>query len=331
MSDHGRVKNDTDAALDLLRAAGPRRDASPDREARVTAAVRAYWSQSMEMRRRRRRFWRVAALAAAAALVAAVILPRFTKPVGPVELAIVEVMVGDVRVGTLDSLQPPPLGTGLKRGAAVETGENGLVALRLADGGSMRLDTGSRIILEDRGNVRLDRGAVYIDSGSASTDHKPLAIVTARGRIHELGTQFEVRLLPDLLRVRVREGRVAMRWRETEGEVDAGQQALMNAGGELDLGPVSPNDPGWSWLLEVAPAFELEGASAAAYLRWVERETGLELHWADRQLAAAAEEMLLHGDTAGLRPNDTLAVVLPTCGLTHEVDQGTLIVRSSSR
>ena len=329
MNERGRGSSDIDTALELLRVAGPRQDASPERESRVTASVRAHWDQSMEVRRSRRRRWQAAALAAAALLVAAMTLPRIMRPVATVELALVDVMVGEVRIGSSDALRPPLPGAGLQQGTVVETGGDGRVALRLADGGSLRVDTGSRIVLSDPGTVRLDRGAVYIDSDPTLPNHTPLAIDTIRGRINELGTQFEVRILSDFLRVRVREGRVAMRWIETE--IEAGQQALMNAGGELELSPVAPTDPGWSWLLEVAPAFEVEGASAAAYLRWVERETGLELRWTDQHLAGAAEGMILHGDTTGLRPDETLEVVLPTCGLGHEVEQGALIVRSSSR
>jgi ferric-dicitrate binding protein FerR (iron transport regulator) len=329
MNEHGRELSDIDTALELLRVAGPRRDASPDREARVTAAVRAHWGRSMEVRRRRRRQWQVAAVAAAAVLVLAVTLPRIMRSVATTDLAVVEVMVGEVQIGATDPLQPPPLGAGVQQGTVVETGDDGRVALRLADGGSLRVDIGSRIVFEDPGTVRLDRGAVYIDSDPSLAGHTPLAIDTARGRVRELGTQFEVRLLPDFLRVRVREGRVTMQRIETE--IEAGQQALMNADGALELSPVAPTDPGWSWLLEVAPAFELEGASAAAYLRWVERETGLELRWAEQRLAARAEGMVLHGDTTGLRPDQTLEVVLPTCGLGHKVEQGALIVSILSR
>jgi hypothetical protein len=329
MNENGREPSDVDTALELLRVAGPRKDASPEREARVTAAVRAHWGRSMEARRRRRWRWQAAALAAAAVLTIAVMLPRFMKPATAIDVATVEVMVGEVQIGSSNALRPPLPGAVLRQGTVVETGSDGRVALRLANGGSVRMDTGSRIVLSDPGTFRLGRGAVYIDSDPTLPDHTPLSIDTDRGRILALGTQFEVRLLPGFLRVRVREGRVAMQWIETE--VEAGQQALMNAGGELEVSPVAPTDPGWSWLLEVAPAFEVEGATAAAYLRWVERETGLELRWTEQQLAAAAGGMLLHGDATGLRPDETLDVVLPTCGLAYEVEQGALIVRTSPR
>jgi hypothetical protein len=331
MTERGHERGDTDTALELLRLAGPRTEASPDREARVTAAVRAHWLGSVAARRRRRWQWRAAALAAAAAAVVAVVVPRFTATVGTAELAAIEVLLGDVRTGAAHPLLPAALGAGLRRGSVLETGADGRAALRLADGASLRIDTGSRITLEGPDRISLESGAVYIDSGTEPADRQPVRIETARGSVQEVGTQFEVRLLPESLRVRVREGRVRMSWHETDDELVAGQQALLNDRGELELGPVAPTDPGWSWLLEVAPAFPLEGASAAAYLRWVERETGLELRWAEPRLAAAAEGMLLHGDAAGLRPDETLGVVLPTCGLGHEVNQGTLIVHSSSR
>ena len=56
--------------------------------------------------------------------------------------------------------------------------------------------------------IELSAGAVYIDTGSESAR---FAVRTPLATARDLGTQFEVRLLDDTLRLRVRSGIVELK------------------------------------------------------------------------------------------------------------------------
>ncbi|MGH2651937.1 MAG: hypothetical protein ACRDHK_12100, partial [Actinomycetota bacterium] len=61
-------------------------------------------------------------------------------------------------------------------------------------------------------------------------------------------------------------------------------------------------------------------------LDWIGRETGLRIEYGDPTIASDASTIVLHGSIEGLRPDETLAAVLPTCGLGHSVEGGALIL-----
>jgi hypothetical protein len=212
----------------------------------------------------------------------------------------------------------------------VVSGEGGQVALRLDKDASLRLDVASRVAIEAGKRIRLESGAVYLDNGSGAPG-RGLEIVTPFGSVQDIGTQLEVRLVGDRLRVRVREGMASLRRQNLLATVRAGEEAALGGDGAVQLTRVAADDPGWGWVLAVAPAFPLEGSSAGALLRWAARECGLELSWDPPQLAVAAESIILHGDVAGLPPNEVPAVVLPTCGLAYRVEGGALVVSRRER
>src|SRR5262249_34172922 len=96
----------------------------------------------------------------------------------------------------------------LRTGEWVETGAAARAALRLSDGTSARLDTGSRARPLSATVIELAYGALYLDTGR---DAKGLEVRTPLGTVHDIGTQFEVRLRDASLRVRVRTGIVELR------------------------------------------------------------------------------------------------------------------------
>jgi ferric-dicitrate binding protein FerR (iron transport regulator) len=199
--------------------------------------------------------------------------------------------------------------------------------VRFTTGASVRFDRASRARLVSAGRIELDAGATYVDSGTASPR---LEIVTPFGVVRNVGTQFEVRLSEASLRVRVRSGIV---------EVHRGADvASARPGTELTLGPglatsrtAVPYGEDWAWVERLAPVFEIEGRSLAAFLEHVCREQGWTLAYADPRLARDASGIMLHGSTAGLQPSDALAVVMKTSGLTHKVADGELTVARSDR
>jgi ferric-dicitrate binding protein FerR (iron transport regulator) len=326
--DEPRGPRRPDADLELLRLAGPRPSVPPEREERVRQAVRAYWHEAVHGRRRRRMVWLAVPLAAAALIALVILLPQ-PRPAPPALLGAVEVVTGQARIGTPAGDAAASVGMELTEGTAVTTDDRGRVALRLGTA-SVRLDASSRVVLASSTRLSLERGAIYVDA-QVPTAGGGLTIGTPLADVLELGTQFEVRLLDDHIRVRVREGAVSLLRGNPVHTLAAGEEASLARDGTLQIGRFAGDDLAWQWVLAVAPPFLLEGSSAASFLRWSARETGLDLRWASPEVAAAAESIVLHGDATGVPPDQAPAAVLPTCGLAHRLDNGMLVVSRLER
>ena len=332
---------DDEALAELLRAAGPRPAVDPRRLEAVKSAVRPAWRRSVErrelerrsLRRRRALRW---ALPLAAVLALAVVWSWQPDEVPPTTLATVERLLGDeVRVLHTDTPEPLEVGTTLEAGDTVETGGGGL-AIRLADGSVLRLDSGTRLQLLAPGRVELLEGGVYVDThpeGPPPMGTVPrsgvVAIETRWGTATDVGTQFEVRIEAERLRIRVREGRVELARENDRQEISAGRQLDVDPSGAATWSEVASHGEPWAWVVELAPTFLLEGRSVADFLRWVARETGSQVRWHDAELATLAETSTAHGSLDGLDPVTALEVVPPASGLNAELVDDELLVTAA--
>ena len=73
---------------------------------------------------------------------------------------------------------------------------------------------------------------------------------------------------------------------------------------------------------------EIEGLTAREFVEWVARERGWDLSFSDGLVERAASETTLGGSVEGLTLLDSLEAVLPTCLMTHRVEEGRLIISS---
>ena len=338
MSDQGDLRNDApggrgkggDPIARLVRGAGPRPGVPAERESRVRDAVRATWRRSISAGRRRRfAAWIAVPLAAAAAwaMVISGLWERVRPTPPPAPIATLERADGSVLWPNRPS---PRVGTALDAETDLETGADGRVALRLGGRISIRFDVGTRARLLSGTGVLLERGAVYVDTGAARGAGVSLAIRTAQGTIRDVGTQFQVRVSYDTVRLSVREGVASLERLGLSHAAPSGTQLTARAGSGVTSLPVPPSGPEWDWIQQTAPPFNLEGRRLAEYLDWIGRETGLEIHYADPSIPVDAPAVILHGTVEGLRPDETLEAVLPTCGLRHRLDAGTLIIERAA-
>ncbi|WP_152900260.1 FecR family protein, partial [Achromobacter xylosoxidans] len=83
-------------------------------------------------------------------------------------------------------------------------------SLDLADGTRIHANVGTRVhvryTLAER-RIDIEGGEVYID---AAPDRRPLLVSAGGARLRDIGTEFNVLLLPDLLQVGVRSGQVRL-------------------------------------------------------------------------------------------------------------------------
>lgn len=328
----------------LLERAGPRPEAPEADLDAIRATARSAWQACWGARPLRRSRWsgRGARLAAAAGIAAALALAaglgwwwqglRGARP--PEVVAFLETVSGSVGVGDGVAAAGVAAGHAVPAGAVISTGgatePEGRASLRLASGATVRLDAESRLRLVSASVLDLERGTLYVDTGTTDRPGAALEVRTALGVARDIGTQFIVRLMgadAQALAVRVREGVVAVERGGGSFRAGAGRELVLHRDGRVERRAAPGHGPAWEWVMAAAPGFELEGRTVAELLAWVSRETGWRVLYEDPKLAAAAEEIVLHGSLGELRPDQAAFALLPSAGLEGELRGGVLVVR----
>ena len=225
-------------------------------------------------------------------------------------------------------------GEPIHAGAVIETeagdalgAPTGRAAIRLTGGQSVRLDGGSRVRFASRSSMVLERGALYVDSDSGAN----VEVRTALGVVRDIGTQFEVRLLPGsqatpALRVRVREGSVELTSHDQAHLVVAGEELRTSGDGRVERAASPIYGPHWDWVLETAKVPDVAGRPLKDFLDWAEREGGWTVRFADRATTDVAAKTVLHGDVRDLSLTEAASVVLAGSGLDYRLEDGTFFV-----
>jgi hypothetical protein len=220
------------------------------------------------------------------------------------------------------------VGAGVPAGAWIETPEGGRAAWRIGHAVSVRMDTSTRVHVLSASALWLERGGLYVDSGSRS-GLTGIEIRTTQGEVRDIGTQFEVRAIPGGTRVRVREGTVFLLHRGERHEASAGA-GLEARGGRVVRTSMAVFGPAWTWVEQAAPEPSIEGRSLESFVEWTARETGWTIRYARPGTARSAPRIVLHGSSAGLTPAEALEAVLPACGLSLRRDGGTAWIEGLS-
>ena len=279
------MNDEKDPVAELIRSAGPRPRVAGDVKARVRAAVAEEWQR--EVARRRQMRWAGGAIAlAAAAGLAAVLVLRPAKTI------------------------PPPLpatATMIQTAAAsTRTIEWG--------GSSLRLDTGTRIRLESDRIATLESGAIYFSSEDAVGS---VEIRTPFGAVRDIGTQFEVRLFEDRVRVRVREGAIELR----EQVAIAGTEMTATRD-SIEQREIARYGGEWAWVERAAPSMPIEGMTLEEVVQRVAREKGLVVEWQN----PSAKSRRLRGRVP-FSPDEALDAATAASGTSHTIADGRLVIR----
>src|SRR5262245_45705271 len=181
----------------VLKAAGLRERAPAEVERAVREHLRGEWREIVAERQGRRRRWTGLAIAASIAVAAFAAWLFAAQPQGiAAPVATMAVAIGDVRVrgSWWQGWEVAATGRGLRAGQRIETGSKGRASLSLPGIASARVDEDTRLRLASADWVVIDRGALYIDAGSASAPGSRLAVETPSGAVRHVGTQYEVRV-----------------------------------------------------------------------------------------------------------------------------------------
>jgi ferric-dicitrate binding protein FerR (iron transport regulator) len=318
------MNDEEEVTVQLLRLAGAPPDPPADRTARVWAAVRREW----RTRRQRRMIGNgvaIGLLAAASVTVAVWIRGRVEAPVNAPGIAVAQRIQGrPFIIRPFRGADPAPLSMSMPiyPDDVIETDAESRVGLQLGNGGSIRIDHGSRVRLLTPVLIEVIAGAAYVATADRSHGFE---VRTTMGMLRDVGTQFEVHLTPALLRLRVRTGTVEIHRGTVIDTVAAGTEATVTTNG-ITVRPRPAYGSDWTWTTEVAPPFAIEGRTLETYLAYLAAEQGWTLHYADPAAAEAATRTILHGSVEALNADDALTVVLTTSGLEYRVRGGELFV-----
>jgi hypothetical protein len=174
----------------------------------------------------------------------------------------------------------------------------------------------------------LQRGQIYVDLPPGTTAKSPFQVATRAGIVEHLGTAFEVLSGPQIVRLRVREGRVRLRGETAEVIAEAGTELTATKAGVVSRRSISTYGRDWLWVAALAPDYEIEGRPLLGFLEWASRELGRPLRFSDAHAREVAERTILHGSVSGREPLDALASVLATTSLSYEIRGNTIWIQS---
>lgn len=290
--------------------------AQPD-SARVYRKVRREWSKTSSRSAARR--WLLPVALAASAVLAFVV---FTQPAQDVTRPL---PVGTIVKNTVAG-GSQPVGTHIYAGMTLETRVDGGLSVALQNAESLRLDAGSKLVINDGDDFTLVAGRVYVDTGDFMYRNKGVVIDTQFGVVSDVGTQFSVDISADLLDVAVREGRVDVQSGGQELVAVAGERLLVDESNNAEVGTLQPHDAYWNWVAELAPVYDLENRSLLEFLRWAARETGRELVFEDDELRMAAMRADLHGSVDDITPVEAVKAVMSTTSFRYRLEVDKIIV-----
>ena len=324
----------------LRRLAGSSEPLSAEIQDRVYAAVRQEWESStarpdgQRVYRNVRREWnkipararpRLRRLGFGFAMAASLLLAIaiFYQPEQAVPL---HAPLGTI-VKTLGST-PDSLARGqtLYAQDEISTVPDSGLAIRLANGTSLRIDGDTRLKLLTMSELHLLAGRVYADTGDHIYRDNGLRIVAAGATVTDVGTQFSVSVTDQELDVAVREGRVDVAADGQELIAVAGERMLVEQDGTVHTLQLEAHDGYWDWAAGLAPAYELDNRSLLDFLRWAARETGRELVFEDNELRMAAMRTDLHGTLHDVTPNDAIAAVLATTTFRYRIETDRIVI-----
>jgi ferric-dicitrate binding protein FerR (iron transport regulator) len=298
--------------VQLLAVAGPRDAVPAERLERMRAAVHDAWTAETKPRATRAFVWTIVTATAVATIFALIRMWPVARIKKPVEVPVTA------------------------RAIEIKTGPSERKSLRLSNGGELRVDASSVVTLTEGREIRISKGAVYLDSKGKTLP----AVVTPAGRITDTGTRFEVRVVARrggaatlVTRVRVRDGKVGLAQASSMNDIGAAEELLARADGSTARRHVDPFGAEWAWVTRAAPRLELEGTSLGSFLDWVEREGAWTVRFASPALERRARSTVLHGSVEHMSTTEALDVILLACGLSHRVDlkTGRVTVTSDGR
>jgi hypothetical protein len=323
-------ESDGDDVSQLVKLGGLRPAPPNARLERLRTAAHREWIRVVARRRRRTLTVGAAVGIAAAVLLAVRLVPDRDRnsDVPPAITATLTSATGAVQRAPRAATEPVMLrnGDSVTANDRLRTPGAVVAAFALANGASLRVNERTSVLIESPSVVTVEQGAVYIDTGGASTG-AAIEVRTALGVIRDIGTQFEVDVTELRTRVRVRDGEVVLTRNSVETRAGRGTQLVAAADG-VTSGSVPVFGAEWEWIGRLPSPFDLSTHTLMEFLTWVARETGYAVAFESDDLAEKARRMTVQGSIDGLTPHEALETVLPATGLEYGLSNGRVTIRT---
>lgn len=311
-----------DAVSTLMNLAGPRADVPVDIEKRVHDNVHQHWQNAINKRNTLR--WAVPASLAATILIAFAFNIR-TPDVPPLQpIGTIAHVFGDDAPASAGFI----VGDTVYAGDNLETGPDIGVSVSLAGDISLRIAANSSIRLEQRDEITLFQGQLYVDSGERIYRDRHLTINTSGGSATDIGTQFSVAYSDDRMRVAVREGRVDVAHEQSVFTAEAGDSLVLQPGIDVVVDKITPYDSSWDWATSLAPDFDIADRSLLDFLKWAARETGKTLVFSSDDVRMATMSTQLFGSIKSFTPREALDSVLSTTQFDYEINEQSITIKN---
>jgi ferric-dicitrate binding protein FerR (iron transport regulator) len=319
MNENGNnMARSADAVEALLERAAPRPMPPGEVEQDIRAAVRAEW---MAIRSRRRRRTTVGfAMAATVMLTLAISFTGLRQNgVVPLEVATIDRSVGTLYLQSDDSAQMEITDTSsIVAGQVMTTGVDSAAGLAWLGGGSLRIDSDTRVEFTADDELFLHSGRIYFDSAD-SDPGSALAIRSPHGVVSHVGTQFMTESNAASLIVSVREGEVSIEGTYHDQAAYEGQRVQMIGSAQPSVTNTTGAGSDWQWIETVSPNISVDGLSVYDFLHWVGRETGHAVKFESVSAEILAKNTQLRG-TVVASPRAELRLRMMTVDLDAQFD-----------
>lgn len=327
------------AIEELLEHAAPRPTPPSEDESMVRDAVYAEWQAATGRVRVRQRMTYFAVAATVLLGIAVLFNALQVTDVQPVQVATISKSHGSIYLlGDQSALEQVNDLKSISAGEVIVTGEDAGIGLEWGNGGSLRVDKNTRIKFASKDSVYLESGRIYFDSRPsqlvAAITGSGFEITTDHGSVRHLGTQYMTYADTDRLSVSVREGEVVVDGTYVDEAVAAkGQRVTVSGGARPVVVNINGYGEAWDWIETTAPDADVDGKSVDEFLKWVGRETGLQVSYESSAAEQKARDGILKG-SVDMDPRDELNFRMLGEDLDYRIDGGTIYVSatdSSSR
>jgi ferric-dicitrate binding protein FerR (iron transport regulator) len=321
---------DDDLLPRLFRVLGPSPALAPELKRSWETTFSRELAAHNAQRRRQRRGYFGAACAATLLLVATYLYVQRDAPYIATPIAHVVSVAGSADAVAAGARTPLREGTQLHSEQTVQVGRGALLAIRLR-GADVRLNSDTAVVLHAT-RLQVLRGQIYVDAG-ATHPGPTLEIETPLGTLAHVGTQFVVSVTSAEMRAAVREGSIAVNAagrRRIVSAVDGAQELTVTLAGAVTTAPIAGTGGIWTWVVDAAPRYTMDGRNADEFLVWAARQLGAQLHYTNDATRVHAQTVVLHGDVRTLAVVHGLEILSATTDL--DVDRSNpAVVRVSTR
>jgi ferric-dicitrate binding protein FerR (iron transport regulator) len=319
----------------LLEKAAPRLAPPTMDEKIVRDAVRAEWQAVTSKHRARRRMTGMAIAATVVLAVAATFNALLVTDVVPEQVATISKSHGSIYLlGEQSELREIVDFSSISAGQTIVTGSDSGIGLVWGNGGSLRIDQDTRIEFTSADAAYLRSGRIYFDSTPSALvtgitgsggEISNFRIDTAHGTVTHLGTQYMAFADVNRLSVSVREGQIVIHGTYYDETAEEGKQITVQGNARPSVVDMQRYGEAWEWIEATAPTASVDGRTVHEFLRWVGRETGLEIDYASPAAEETARNGILRG-TVDQRPTYALHLRMLGEDLDWVIEEGVIKV-----